>query len=143
MDTIEKCPENLWENNTYASAYWRIVYHSLFYTALYLSESAESFIPWSGHIINYNCLGSLSNDNEPIIIDNSYSKGAMTDYAQSIYHSLDNVVTDLTNNSSGFGWLPMSRLELHLYNIRHLQHHVGQLIERLHQNGIKGINWIR
>lgn len=38
---------------------------------------------------------------------------------------------------------PMNRLQLHLYNIRHLQHHVGQLTERLHQAGIKGIKWER
>ena len=24
-------------------------------------------------------------------------------------------------------WLPFSRLELHLYNLRHIQHHTGQL----------------
>src|ERR1700738_5308421 len=106
MDTIEKCPENLWENNTYESAYWRIVYHSLFYTALYLSESADSFVSWTGHIINYNCLGSLTHDNKPIIIKNSYTKADMADYAQSIYNSLDNVVTNLSDNeSSGFEWL--------------------------------------
>jgi hypothetical protein len=29
--------------------------------------------------------------------------------------------------SSGFHWLPFSRGELHLYNLRHVQHHTGQL----------------
>jgi hypothetical protein len=28
---------------------------------------------------------------------------------------------------SGFRWLPFSRSELHVYNIRHVQHHTGQL----------------
>jgi uncharacterized damage-inducible protein DinB len=28
---------------------------------------------------------------------------------------------------SGFEWIKFSRGELHLYNIRHLQHHAGQL----------------
>jgi hypothetical protein len=32
---------------------------------------------------------------------------------------------------SGFFWLPFSKLELQLYNIRHVQHHTGQLIDRL------------
>jgi uncharacterized damage-inducible protein DinB len=42
---------------------------------------------------------------------------------------------------SGFDWLPTNRMELHLYNIRHIQHHTGQLVERLRQNGVKGIRW--
>ncbi len=32
---------------------------------------------------------------------------------------------------SGFSWLPISRGELHLYNIRHIQHHTGQMSAHL------------
>ncbi|RZK80772.1 MAG: hypothetical protein EOO92_06930 [Pedobacter sp.] len=43
---------------------------------------------------------------------------------------------------SGFDWLKMNKLELHFYNIRHLQHHIGQLVERLNQSDIGGSIWI-
>ena len=43
---------------------------------------------------------------------------------------------------SGFSWLPMSKLELHFYNIRHLQHHIGQLDDRLRVKADIGIGWI-
>ena len=36
----------------------------------------------------------------------------------------------------------MTTAELHLYSIRHIQHHIGQLIERLHQAGIQGFPWV-
>ena len=28
---------------------------------------------------------------------------------------------------AGFEWIPFSRAELHVYNIRHIQHHAAQL----------------
>ncbi len=34
---------------------------------------------------------------------------------------------------SGFYWLPFNKFELQLYNIRHIQHHTGQLTDRLRQ----------
>ncbi|MDP9079872.1 MAG: hypothetical protein M3O71_20785 [Bacteroidota bacterium] len=144
LKTIEKCPDDLWENNTYENAYWRIVYHSLFYTALYLSESDDTFIPWTRHIFNCNVLGAVDHGNNPIVIKAAYSKTDMISYADSILNNLDELVVNLdTSGNSGFEWLPMSKMQLHIYNIRHLQHHVGQLVERLHQNGVTGIHWVR
>jgi hypothetical protein len=142
-DVIERCPGTLWDDGTYENAYWRIVYHSLFYTSLYLAKNDDEFIPWINHKINYHRLGMFSSDNEPNIGGDSYSKAEMLDYAKAISQSLEVAVTDTNlKEESGFEWLPMNKFELHLYNIRHLQHHVGQLVERLHQVGIKGIAWI-
>lgn len=45
------------------------------------------------------------------------------------------------NNNSGFDWYPFSRIELHINNIRHIQHHTAQLIERLKVKGITGFPW--
>jgi hypothetical protein len=43
---------------------------------------------------------------------------------------------------SGFYWIPMNKLELQFYNIRHLQHHTGELCERLGKTGAVEIGWI-
>jgi hypothetical protein len=43
---------------------------------------------------------------------------------------------------SGFHWLPFSRGEAHLYNLRHVQHHAGRLIERLRQTTNEGTGWV-
>ena len=45
-------------------------------------------------------------------------------------------------DSSGFSWLPFNKFELQLYNIRHLQHHTGQLIERLRSGAGIGMGWV-
>jgi hypothetical protein len=39
------------------------------------------------------------------------------------------------NDNSGFEWYPYSRFELHINNIRHIQHHTAQIIERLKAKG--------
>jgi uncharacterized damage-inducible protein DinB len=144
MDTIKKCPDSLWENNDYGNTYWRIVYHTLFYTSLYLSRSNAQFTPWEKHKVNYNFLGTVTHDNQQIIIDNTYSKNEMTEYLVSIFNKCENSVNDtLPDEKSGFEWLPMSKIETHLYNIRHIQHHAGQLIERLRQKGVTEIKWER
>jgi hypothetical protein len=143
MDVMEKCPDDLWEDSTYDSAYWRIVYHTLFFTALYISKNEEKFVPWTKHIKDYNDLGPLSDDNKPIVLNEIFSKADLMGYAEVIFKSIDTMVNVDADEDSGFSWLPMKKPELHIYNIRHIHHHMGQLIERLHQNGISGISWKR
>jgi uncharacterized damage-inducible protein DinB len=139
-DSIKKCPDSLWNNEKYENTYWRIVYHTLFYTALYLEPAG--FTAWKKHKPDYNRLGTVTKDNKPIIIDAVYSKNEMLEYLVSIYNSCEDLMANTNpEEQSGIEWLPMNKKELHLYNIRHIQHHVGQLIERLRQNGIKGIMW--
>lgn len=142
-DVIEKCPDNLWDSSEYENSYWRIAYHALFYTSLYLSKSINTFTPWKNHKENYECLGSFTFEKKPVVIKGEYSKKEIIEYWESIFADCEEFVNNTSlEDESGFFWLPMTKGELHLYNIRHIQHHTGQLIERLHQKGIKGINWI-
>ena len=42
----------------------------------------------------------------------------------------------------GFDWLDFSRAEVHVYNLRHLFHHAGQLSLRQRINVGEGVKWI-
>lgn len=142
METIIKCPEETWEDEKNDNACWRLVYHALYYTDLYLAQSPDRHVPWRKHQENYNYLGRVTRDNQPIIIEESYSKSDMQEYAEMIFKKCENSVNEtIMQDKSGFRWLRMNKLEVHLYNMRHLQHHIGQLIEQLHQVGIRGIKW--
>lgn len=49
---------------------------------------------------------------------------------------------------SGFSWRPFSRGELHLYNLRHIQHHTGALSAYLRRvdaslKDRKTLSWVR
>ena len=48
---------------------------------------------------------------------------------------------DLTAES-GFSWLPFGPVERLAYNLRHLQHHTGQLSERIRQDTGNGVRWV-
>ncbi len=141
--TIDKCPDHLWTDTSYESPYWQITYHSLHFTALYLSKNENAFIPWRDHRSGIHQLGKLSGT-QPDTVDKSYSKPDLKEYIAGICMRLEYQIDEQSlTDPSGFDWLPINKFELHLYNLRHLQHHTGQLIERLHQNGIRGIDWVR
>ncbi|KPV49022.1 hypothetical protein SE17_34945, partial [Kouleothrix aurantiaca] len=42
---------------------------------------------------------------------------------------------------SGFSWLPLTKFELQIYSIRHIQQHAGELMERLGP-GATGLDWV-
>jgi len=141
-DAVDKCPVLLWDNKEYGNIFWRIVYHTLFYTHFYLSTSSEDFIPWEKHKKGYNYLSDITSDNEAVLIETAYSKEDLLNYMEYIQNNLDGFINNAALSSeSGFYWLPFTRFELHLYNIRHIQHHTGQLTERLRENGINGFEW--
>ncbi|MEO5911672.1 MAG: DinB family protein [Pelobium sp.] len=139
---IEKCTEELWNDENSGNPYWRIVYHALYYTHFYTAKNPEEFKFWKHHIANYHQLGETSFDGYPIVITRIYTKAELQDYAESIYYNLDNLVQHLNPKlNCEFDWLPMSELELHIYNIRHLQHHIGQLVDRLKNSGLT-VSWL-
>ena len=43
--------------------------------------------------------------------------------------------------ASGFEWLPFDKLELQLYSLRHLTMHLGELADRLGNQGIDVAWW--
>ena len=49
---------------------------------------------------------------------------------------------DIDRSDSGFEWLPMGKLELQIYSIRHIQQHAGELCQRLHDHCGIEIDWV-
>jgi hypothetical protein len=140
---IELCPNALWNDGSYKNIFWQIVYHTLHYTNLYLAESEESFIPWSKHIQNWHRFEHLNNEEMRGADALQYSKEELLSFAAQTAERIEIQVTEEDlYRLSGFEWLKITKLELHFYNLRHLQHHTGQLTERLQQHNIKGLSWV-
>jgi hypothetical protein len=72
------------------------------------------------------------------------TRGEILEYLDWIERWLPDAIAavPLDNPGSGFEWVPLSRMELHIYNIRHLQHHVGQLVDRLGSHAMPGVGWV-
>jgi len=141
--TIEKCPDGLWNKPSDKNKYWHVAYHVIFYAHLYLQPTEEDFQPWDKHREEYQFMGSVPwpPHHEPNI-GTPYSKEEVLKYLAFCQQQVVNIVPQLDlHTESGFSWLPFSKLELQFYNIRHLQQHAGELAERLGQAGID-INWV-
>jgi hypothetical protein len=143
-EAVSKCPPSLWNSQEPKNKFWHISYHVLFYTHLYLQESEKQFIPWSKHRENYQFLGPLPWPPHAIPnIGEPFSKELILEYFDVCQKQVEEKVLTLNLNAeSGFYWLPFTKLELQLYNIRHIQHHAGALIDRLRTIENIGVNWI-
>ena len=142
---IEACPDSVWDDPAYKNRFWRVAYHASFYTDLYLSRSEDEFRAWDKHIEEYQYLGSIPDDTErEVQVVEPYDKNDVLDYLRQCRDGVSGRLeaTDM-DAASGFYWLPFDKLELQIYNIRDIQHHAAQLIERVRQATGDGIDWVR
>jgi hypothetical protein len=126
---VVKCPEALWDAPGNQDRFWRKSYHALFYTHLYLQNAEKEFVPWEKH-----------HDPDG---DMPFIKDEVLEYLSFVEQQVADRVpaTDL-EAGSGFYWLPFDKLELQLYNIRHIQQHTGELYERLDRYGNIELGWV-
>ncbi len=142
---VERCPEELWLAAEYRNKFWHIAYHALFYTHLYLQVSEAEFRPWRKHQPDSNFLGQRPGaPNEPRAVVSPYSKADVLEYQEVCCAEVAARVPELKlDASSGFDWLPFNnKMELQLYNIRHLSHHTGQLADRIRVATGTGVEWV-
>ena len=143
-EAVTKCPEALWAAPDYPNKFWHIAYHVLYCTHMYLGKSDKEFTPWTKHRENYQWLGRLPWPPHDLPkIGTPYSQDEILEYLQVCWAEVGARVPGLDWDApSGFFWLPFGKLELQLYNIRHLQHHTGQLIDRLRTTAQIGVPWV-
>lgn len=147
---VVQCPDSLWRDRTYKNRYWHIAFHVLFYTHLYLQPTENDFLPWAKHREEYLSLEPASSDggssgplSEKSLGDAPYSQEDILEYLALCQEEVETQVSVLDPEAeSGFYWLPMKKLELQLYNIRHIQQHTGELCERLSEVAGIDVDWV-
>ena len=133
---VERCPDSLWHQSEYRNQFWHIAYHTIFYAHFYLHPSEDAFVPWEKHRDECVSLGEAEGACK-------FSKEEILEYLALCLEQVGEHVDalDLTAES-GFYWLPFDKLQLQIYNIRHIQHHTGELCERLGNSGDIEIDWV-
>lgn len=141
---VEKCPAALWQTAGDAAQFWQIAYHGLFYTHLYLQPTNGDFTPWVNHREDYQFMGPIPWDNNRLPrIGEPYTPADILAYVAFCRQEVERQVPTLDFNApSGFDWLPMNKVELQIYNIRHLQQHAGELMERLGSRAGISVDWV-
>ncbi|RIK27604.1 MAG: hypothetical protein DCC55_39320 [Chloroflexi bacterium] len=141
---IIRCPESLWTDNTGKNRYWQVAYHTLFYVHLYLQPTEADFTPWAKGRAEYHFLGPTPwPPHTTPEVGEPYSQQEILEYLDLCRNEVEARVQELDlAAASGFDWLPFNKLELQFYNIRHLQHHVGELSGRLMTETGVEIDWV-
>lgn len=143
---IERCPADLWvDTQRRKIAFWRVPYHTLTYTDLYSSASEEAFEPWPKHVAEHQHLGPIFfDDNREPKIGDPTPQADMLEYEAYVRAAFAQRVSDPPLDApSGFPWLDCTRLEVHLYNIRHVQHHAAMLSASLRALADVHVDWVR
>jgi len=153
---LVKCPDEHWDGPIAKYPFWQAAYHTLCFVDCYLSPSNEAFAELlkqraatDGPASTLHPLGMAELEEE--YPSRRFDRGELLGYVGLCRAKLKAVLGDEPGSEtarsldgpSGFGWLPFTRAELHLYNLRHVQHHAGQLGAYLRRAGVDVGGWAR
>lgn len=137
-NAIAACPDELWSDRGRRPEFWYTAYHAIFWLDLYLSDSPEDFHPPAQFTLS-------ELDPAGLLPERIYSRQEMLDYLDYCRQKCRTVIGALTGRRAAeryrFGNVDLNVGELHLYNMRHVQHHAGQLNLLLRQAADIGSGW--
>ncbi len=143
---VEQCPGDRWEGRVGDYAFWHVAYHTLFFTDLYLSRDDKSFELRDFHREDCHFFGQRPwPPFEAVVADVPYEKDVLLEYVRICWRKSVETIGSETRESlegpSGFWWYEVPRGEFHLINIRHIQHHSGQMSLYLRKSAGIAIDW--
>lgn len=147
-ETIDRCPDDVWFSTENLNSFWQIAYHALFFTHLYLQPNLAAFQPWELHQNDVQHPDGIAGPPDPKsnlpLIPKPYTKEEVLAYWKICEDMVDGAVDvlDLHSPDSGFSWYEVSKLEHQIINIRHIEHHMAQLADRLRSSIGIGIKWV-
>jgi hypothetical protein len=130
---IEACPEDIWVGGVPPRSFWRLAYHTLFFTHLYLQVKEADFVAWERH------RDEAESDQDRERLDATpYTKAEILAYWAMVDGMVDFQLDkiDLNARDCGIPWYSIPKLDHIILNMRHIQEHAGQLRDRLLQAGI-------
>lgn len=148
---VDQCPDTLWHERVASYAYDQIVFHTLFFTDLYLGLDEESFQGQPFHLRHKVLFAGLSLDVEPFEdpTPRRHDKASLLTYLEFCRRKATEVMAAETEETltapagvRAGGGQNYPRAELHIYNIRHVHHHAAQLGLRLRLDTGEGVEWV-
>ncbi len=134
------CPDNLWGDRSQRPEFWYVVFHTLFFLDLYLSDSDKGFTPPAPFTLD-------ELDTDGLLPERVYTKEELQSYLEhgreKCRSTIEALLDEKARQRCGFDWLDISVAETLLYNMRHVQHHAGQLSLILRQKTDSAPRWVR
>jgi hypothetical protein len=143
---IDKCPDSAWNGPVVNLKFCQAAFHTLFYTDYYLGQTDEDFRQEAFHRENAHVFLDYE-ELEPRAPVHVYERAWIKAYLRYCLERCRDVVSAETVESltakTKFPRKDFSRAEMHVYNIRHLQHHSAQLIMRLRIDFQADMPWFK
>lgn len=146
-EAVERCPDALWDDPAHTNRTWQIAYHALFFARYYGGPDERFDDFWEGHRSDTRNPDGIPGPPEPSDprphLPDPYTKAEVLAFWERCNAGVDAAVDalDLEAPQCGFPWYPIPKLEHQLVNLRHIQHHAGQISERLRSGADIGIAW--
>ncbi len=144
---IDRCPDALWNESVASWKFCQSAFHVIFLADVYLQPSddlnALKRQPFHlEHDAEFRGYGELE-DRPPTLL---YEKAFVLSYLHNVRRKAQETIASesaqVLAGPSGFLRRKCSRAELHVYNIRHIQHHAAQLSLRLRLDTKVDIPWV-
>ncbi len=134
-NAIAACPDAQWKQVDF----WYLVYHTLFWTDLYLYGSVEGFRPPAPYTLD-------ELDPAGIVPERTYTKDELRNYLAHCRDTCKAAIAQLTaeraQHRCTFGWGEANYLEVLMYNMRHVQHGAAQMNLLLRQAVDSAPDWV-
>ena len=147
QNAMRVCPDELWCDCSKSPewverdvvGFWYLAYHTLFFLDLYLSGSADRFTPPAPFTLD-------ELDPAGLLPERPFTKGELQTYLDYGRNKCRATIEGMTDTEllqrAGFKWLDLTKAELLLYNMRHVQHHAAQLNLILRQKTGSAPRWV-
>ena len=126
-NAIGACPEELWQAEERTPSFNHMAYHIIFYLDYYSGDSPEMFEAYV-----YPLFAAEEDADLEKVPSKSFTKDELIDYLESAERKCLEVIEGLSADAfarpCAFYWKEgQNVLDLLLQNLRHLNHHIGQL----------------
>ena len=142
---MDMCPDSAWNTRVCNYPFCQVAFHTLFFADYYLEPDENSFRDQPFHRENKNFFADYEQleDREPISV---YERAPINAYLQHCRTKASRVIATETADTliaaTEFQRREFSRAELHVYNVRHIQHHSPQMSLRLRIDAGTNVPWI-
>jgi hypothetical protein len=145
-ESIENCPEQVWTKGLRGAAFWHLAYHTIFFLDFYLHKREADFTLPPFHRENIWRLAAGTDTSEPFVPPGEpYTKTTLLEYLQDVRKRAQPILAELTDDDltapSPVPWHTIQRGDFLLNNLRHAQHHIGQLNIILSFHGATPCAW--
>ncbi len=145
---IDACPETLWDDRSDGRPFWHLAYHALFFIDFYLSDEEKKFQVVDFHEDKAQFLPGDYREYAGIVVtpEKAFRKNQLLGYAdhclQKCWETFEKMTDERALERCGFWWYKLNVGEFLLNNLRHAQHHAGQLALLLRRRAGIGIAWL-